>query len=949
MKRLFYRYSVDLRALAGFAVLMTLVIGSASAQGYSLRFYGHGTGDIDRVKIKIDAPAVPADVGRSFTVEFWLKAFLSENPSPDCAPGGVNWIFGNVIVDRDVYGDGDRGDYGISLANGKIAFGVSRAESQTICGSTLVADGQWHHVAVTRNARSGAMAIFVDGVLDASGVGPRGFIGYRNRRSTLYPNSDPYLVLGAEKHDAGPSYPSFSGFLDEVRISKAVRYTTDFPRPAAPFVHDRKTAALYHFDDGPPGPCTGVVTDSSRRGRSPGTCQYGGSSPSGPEYHTDVPRFPTSTPTPTLTPTWTPGGSGTGEWSQHAGNAQRTGFQLTGVPTPWRWKWAWNGPDGSGQVRSGKFGLPRNSQPVTGAGRVFIAAGSRGIYALDAATGNELWNARPGGSMNSTPAFDSDTWAVFSLSSNGTLYKLAVSDGAVLGSFATGASSSLPLPPAIAGDRVFLSMGTRVFALDKYTLAGTWVYEAGSPVDTPPAYSASRNAVVVASRDLFVHAIRAGDGTQLWRTKTSVRMPGDPGSNTNFAEVRYGWPVIAEQHGIVFVKLRLDWNTMWTWSPWPSSNSAMRSNLLAQPNQQALLALDLDDGAAAFVANVGHGGFGDGDYMPMGPMPVVASLPGGQEVAYVVMRGSPCLVSPCDGRADSRLGELLLDDATVPGFSAGEVRFMDNTFFPTDEQPYLSMAGNQIFAAHWMVGIAHEIVDRSPSRGQGASEPITVANLPHIVNSASNCGFSASHYCASGLVQDGDPRSFPPGFYIYYDEGTVYDQYWSEYAGWVISDGTLYFVSTDGAVVALEHGSPVGRVYPHGPNRPPAKQEVALVAHGIFPHTAARELAGRVATIEGVLEEVFNNGKAVYLGFEKPHRGAFLARILRRHWHAFADRPEEKYRVGERIRVSGKVEWYQGDPVIYVHSPAQIELVSRPQMELACGAQPGAESATGSR
>ena len=28
----------------------------------------------------------------------------------------------------------------------------------------------------------------------------------------------PYLVLGAEKHDAGPSYPSFFGFLDELRI-----------------------------------------------------------------------------------------------------------------------------------------------------------------------------------------------------------------------------------------------------------------------------------------------------------------------------------------------------------------------------------------------------------------------------------------------------------------------------------------------------------------------------------------------------------------------------------------------------------------------------------------------------------------------------------------------------------------------------------------------------------
>lgn len=908
------------------AVIVGLHSDSAAAQGFSLRFYGHGQDDIDRVKVKIDAPSVPADVSRSFTLEFWLKANLAENTSPDCAPTGNNWIFGNVIIDRDVYGDGDYGDYGVSLANGKIAFGVARrSEAVTICGQTLVADGQWHHVAVTRNARTGALAVFVDGSLDGTGLGPRGSIGYRNRRLTSYPGSDPYLVFGAEKHDVGPSYPSFSGYIDEVRISKTIRYQGNFAVPTLPFVADRRTAALYHFDEGPEGPCTGLVVDSARRGRSVGECRYGGSAPAGPEYSTDVPPFALPTPTPTPTP----GSSGNGDWNQHAGNAQRTSFQPGAIPTPWRWKWAWNGPNSTGGVRSGKFGLPRNSQPITGGGRVYIAAGSRGIYALDAASGTELWNSQPGGSMNSTPAFDADTDSVFALSSNGTLYRISAVSGAILGTYASGATSTLPLPPAVVGQRVYFSMGTKVFALNKQTLANEWTYEASSPVDTPPAYSATRNVVVVASRDLYVHAIRANDGTQLWRTKTTVRLPGDPGSNSNFAEVSYGWPVVAEQHGIVFIKLRLDWNTMWTWSPWPSSNAAMRTNLSTQPNQQALLALDLDDGSVAFVPNVGHGGFGDGNYMPMGPMPVVAVLPGGQEVAYVVMRGSPCLTGPpCDGRGDSRLGELVLDDSSVPGFVAGDVRFMENTFFPTDEQAYLTVAGNQIFGAHWIVGLAHEILDRSPTRGQNAGQPITVANLPHIVNSASNCGFSASHYCAAGLVQDGDPRSFPAGFYIYFNQGPVYDQYWSEYAAWVVSNDTLYFVSTDGAVVALEHGSPISKLDPPWPGPEPVTGGVALASLGIVAAESARDVAGRLATVEGVVRELFDNGKAVYMGFRKPHRGAFLVRIPRAHWKAFGGAPHRRYRVGDRVRVTGLVEWYQGDPVINVRSPAQIEVVS---------------------
>ena len=247
----------------------------------------------------------------------------------------------------------------------------------------------------------------------------------------------------------------------------------------------------------------------------------------------------------------------------------------------------------------------------------------------------------------------------------------------------------------------------------------------------------------------------------------------------NFAQVSRSWPVIAEQNGIVLVKLRLDWGTMWTWSPWPGTNGVMRSNLTNNTTEQALLALNLDNGATAFIPNIGHGGFGDGDYMPMGPMPIVKRLDDGNEVAYVVMRGTACLVDNCDGRSDSRLGEMMLNSSTVSGFEAGYVRFMDSTFFPTDEQANLSMADDQLFGGHWMFGLAHRILDRTPNRGATGSNPITTADLPHIITSASNCGFNTSHYCPGGLTQDGDPRTIPGGFYIYYNQGTVYDRYWS--------------------------------------------------------------------------------------------------------------------------------------------------------------------------
>ncbi|MBX7041614.1 MAG: hypothetical protein K1X85_01825 [Ignavibacteria bacterium] len=44
------------------------------AQNNSLRSFGNGANDIDRVKIRLDAPAKPVDVSGSFTLEFFMKA-----------------------------------------------------------------------------------------------------------------------------------------------------------------------------------------------------------------------------------------------------------------------------------------------------------------------------------------------------------------------------------------------------------------------------------------------------------------------------------------------------------------------------------------------------------------------------------------------------------------------------------------------------------------------------------------------------------------------------------------------------------------------------------------------------------------------------------------------------------------------------------------------------------
>lgn len=256
--------------------------------GHSLRFYGTGQNDVDRVKIKLDAPEVPADVGKGdFTVELWLKVAAGENGAGSCVAGGDGWINGNIVLDRDVYGAGDLGDFGLSVFANGVAFGVSKGnDGTTLCGATDVGDGTWHHVAVTRSVSTGQIRLWVDGNLDGQATGPTGDVSYLNGRATSWPNSDPYLVIGAEKHDAGSAYPSFAGWVDELRLSTSVRYTAAFAPPKAKHVADAQTAALYHVDEGA-GTTLGDSSGASG-GPSDGVLAVGGPK-NGPSWTGETP------------------------------------------------------------------------------------------------------------------------------------------------------------------------------------------------------------------------------------------------------------------------------------------------------------------------------------------------------------------------------------------------------------------------------------------------------------------------------------------------------------------------------------------------------------------------------------------------------------------------------------------------------------------------------------
>ncbi len=119
-----------------------------------------------------------------------------------------------------------------------------------------------------------------------------------------------------------------------------------------------------------------------------------------------------ATPTPTPLPLYLPlvvrgypSAVSTSEWTQHAHDAQHTGYAPQVPPHPWRLRWIWNGTDAAGGVAkvTTTGSLPRNVQPVTGGGRVYVAAGTDGVFALSEATGQRNCGSAVGSAMCAPP------------------------------------------------------------------------------------------------------------------------------------------------------------------------------------------------------------------------------------------------------------------------------------------------------------------------------------------------------------------------------------------------------------------------------------------------------------------------------------------------------------------------------------------------------------------
>lgn len=155
--------------------------------------YGAGNvGQVGQFNGAGNSVVIPSPLVNDFSIAYWIKTTATA--------GTGQWWSGAGIVDGEV--SGAVNDFGTALIGSKAAFGVGNADT-TITSTSAINDGQWHHVTATRASGSGAMKLFVDGLLQATGTGPTG--------SRTAPNA--LRIAGMQ-----PGYGYLAGALDEVRL-----------------------------------------------------------------------------------------------------------------------------------------------------------------------------------------------------------------------------------------------------------------------------------------------------------------------------------------------------------------------------------------------------------------------------------------------------------------------------------------------------------------------------------------------------------------------------------------------------------------------------------------------------------------------------------------------------------------------------------------------------------
>jgi outer membrane protein assembly factor BamB len=222
-------------------------------------------------------------------------------------------------------------------------------------------------------------------------------------------------------------------------------------------------------------------------------------------------------------------------WPMVAANPQRTSWTPEEVRGPYNVAW----------YRPIEPFVPYKIQPIAANGAIYVAT-ARGLYAFEAASGNQLWVYPTQLPLGNAPTIA--TVGGQSVAYVGGYDRMLHAIDAFTGQALTGYTpfvapagfdtNPLVLNDGHTGGHPAIFAGNRdgaFYALDAATGAFKWKYQTGGPILTSAAYK--DGVLYFASQDMHAYAIHAANGQLLWK---SAKLPG-PGF-TSFWPVLYTHP-----------------------------------------------------------------------------------------------------------------------------------------------------------------------------------------------------------------------------------------------------------------------------------------------------------------------------------------------------------------------------------------------------------------------
>jgi hypothetical protein len=193
-----------------------------------------------------DHPSLDGDLGGVFTVEAWVNP--SVNLGDDTHPNEYM-----ILNKEDSYEISVRNDDPATEGSFQVAVFPDGLTWEWRNSDEIVPVNKWTHVAATWDGL--VIRTFVNGKFlmefDKPGVdGAKGVLR----------DTDASLKVGRRVRGDAVTHSIFKGLIDEIRISKVIRYTeAGYAVPTSAFTPDQGTVALYHFDEA----AGGVVKDAS--------------------------------------------------------------------------------------------------------------------------------------------------------------------------------------------------------------------------------------------------------------------------------------------------------------------------------------------------------------------------------------------------------------------------------------------------------------------------------------------------------------------------------------------------------------------------------------------------------------------------------------------------------------------------------------------------------------